>query len=72
LAGRKLHEEAEEFGASQALALRKSASATASSKTFFAKSTATIVAFISDSFWLGLSLKHHTCSAWHIDAVLPF
>ncbi len=73
LAGRKLNEEAEELGAREPLTLRNTPVLTGHGEfeDIFAKSTATIVAFISDSFWLRLSLKHSPCSAWHIDAVLP-
>jgi hypothetical protein len=52
LTGRKSHEEAKELGAGQPLPLCYTPVLTGHrEKIFFAKSTATIVAFISDSFW---------------------
>jgi hypothetical protein len=53
LARRKLNEEGEEFPPSQSLTLRNAPVSIRDGelKIFFAKSTPTIVAFISDSFW---------------------
>ena len=74
LAGSKMHEEAQKLRASEPLALRDPPIRTRNGELedIFCQINSNDRSIHIGLLLVRLSLKHHTCSAWRIDAVLPF
>jgi hypothetical protein len=73
LARRKLNKEGEKFPAGKSLALRNAPVCIRDGelKDIFCQIDTNDRSIHVGLLLVRLSLKHHTCSAWHIDAVLP-